>query len=128
MFSTSGTVAALAVLMNWSVEMAPEPLQRTPKRGGAKGAGGGAKPHEETPHGKQFPTPLTSEGFAPLLGSALTNSLKESQNFPGDPLGNSFGGSPEKVSKKPSLRGFAPRYVPPPVSSAQPPPHPSPQC
>ena len=39
--------------------------QRTPK-GGAKKRGGGAKPHEETPHEKQFPTPLTSVRFAPL--------------------------------------------------------------
>ena len=40
-----------------------DPLQRMPKGGGKKE--GGAKPHEETPHGKQFPTPLTSVRFAP---------------------------------------------------------------
>ena len=34
-------------------------------KGGAK-EGGGAKPHEETPHG-QFPTPLTTARFAPPL-------------------------------------------------------------
>ena len=37
---------------------------RERQRGGAKKRGG-AKPHEETPRGKQFPTPLTSARFAP---------------------------------------------------------------
>ena len=41
---------------------------RERQRGGGKKAGrggGGAKPHEETPHRKQFPTPLTSVRSAP---------------------------------------------------------------
>ena len=38
-------------------------VQRTSKGGQKEG---GAKPHEETPHGKQFPTTLTSVCFAPL--------------------------------------------------------------
>ena len=52
----------------------------------AKGGGkkeGGAKPHEETTHGKQFPTPLTSLRFAPpVYGISLSKSLRSAQSFP----------------------------------------------
>ena len=49
------------------------------QRGGAKSGGGGARPHEETPHGKQFPTPLTSVRFAPPHSISLSESLRNSR-------------------------------------------------
>ena len=87
----------------------------------AKRGGGGAKPHEETPHGKQFPTPLTSVRFAPPYSISLSKSLSNAQNFPQlTSSETAFGGSRKMVSDGPSSRGFAFRYVsPPPFSSAQ---------
>ena len=93
-----------------------------PKGGGQK-EGGGAKPHEETPRGKQFPTPLTSVRFAPPPPHpiSLSKSLTNSQNFPQVTSSEGiFGWSRKMVSDGPSSRGFAFRYVlPPPFSSAQ---------
>ena len=40
-------------------------LAENAKGGGGQNSGGGGKPHEETLHGKQFPTPLTSVRVAP---------------------------------------------------------------
>ena len=87
----------------------------------AKGGGkkeGGAKPHEETPHGKQFPTPLTSVRFAPSYGISLSKSLRNPQNFPQVTSSETVFGGPQKiVSDGPSSRGFAFRYVlPPPLA------------
>ena len=91
-----------------------ESVLKVPKRGqfpeNAKGGGkkatggGGAKPHEENPHGKQFPTPLTSVRL----------------HFPQVTSEIIFGGSPKMVSKGPSSRGFAFRYVLPPPRLAVP--------
>ena len=90
---------------------------RERQRGGQK-SGGGAKPHEETPHEKQFPTPLTSVRFAPPYPISLSKSLRNSQNFPQLTSSETiFGGSRKAVSDGPSSRGFAFRYVlPPPLA------------
>ena len=96
-------------------------VQRTPKGGGGGGQkkrGGGAKPHEETPHRKQFPTPLTSVRFAPPppYSISLSKSLRKSQNSPQlTSSETAFGGSRKMVSDGPSSRGFAFRYVLPPL-------------
>ena len=78
--------------------------------------GGGAKPHEETPHGKQCPTPLTLVHFAPSLFSiSLIKSLRNPQNVPQVTSSETvFGGPPKMVSEGPSSRGFAFQYVLPP--------------
>ena len=90
----------------------------------AKGGGkkeGVAKPHEETPHKKQFPTPLTSVRFAPPYGISLSKSLRSAQNFPQlTSSETAFGGSQKIVSDGPSSRGFAFRYVLPPTPLALP--------
>ena len=94
--------------------------QRTPKGGGQNSGGGGAKPHEENPHGKQFPTPphLGTSPPPPPNATSLIKSLTNSQNFPRvTPSKTVFGGSPKMVSDRPSLRGFAPPplFCPPPL-------------
>ena len=81
---------------------------REHKRRG-RGKEWGGQPHEpqETPHGKQFPTPPASVHFPPPHPVSLTKSLRNSQNFP------------QVTPKGPSSRGFALRYVLPPFGSAQ---------
>ena len=95
---------------------ASAPYPENAKGGGKKE--GGAKPHEETPHGKRFPTPLTSVRFAPPFPISLSKPLRNSQNFPQLTSSETiFGGSRKAVSDGPSSRGFAFRYVlPPPLA------------
>ena len=91
-------------------------VTRERQRGGQKR--GGAKPHEETPHRNQFPTPLTSVRFAPPYSISLSKSLRNSRNFPQVTSSETiFGGSRKWASDGPSSRGFAFRYVlPPPLA------------
>ena len=108
----------------WSLEsLASRPTRggggcsRERQRGGKKA--GGAKPHEETPHEKQFATPLTSVRVAPPCPISLSKKFPE---FPSaDLLGNHF----RRVSKSGFRRAilarfcFSVRFAPPRFSSAQ---------
>ena len=93
---------------------------RERQRGGQK-RGGGKTSRGEPPHGKRFPTPLTSVRFAPpppLMPSLLGSPLEISRIFPQLTTSETvFGGSQKIVSDGPSSRGFAFRYVlPPPLA------------
>ena len=88
--------------------------------GGA--AKGGAKPHEETPHGNQLPISLTSVCFAPSPNPiSLIKSLRNLQNFPQVTTSETFRRVSKTVSKGPSSRGFAfenffGTFCPPPLA------------
>ena len=92
--------------------------QRTPKGGEQKsGEGGGQNPTQNSfqtpppPHLATFSLPPL---FPPPIPFLLLSTL-ESQNFPHVPSSETiFGGSAKMVSKGPSSRGFAFRYVLPP--------------
>ena len=93
-------------------------VSRERQRGGGN-SGGGAKPHEETPHGKQFPTPLTSVRFPPSQCHFSYEAPYKLPEIPsGDPLKNSF----RRVSKNGFPRGHPcevlprPAVLPPPLA------------
>ena len=95
----------------WGGSPLHDPRER--QRGGGQKSGGG----KTSPHRKQFPTPLTSVRFAPPPPHpiSLIKSLRNPHNFPQVTSSKTiFGGSPKMVSKGPSSRGFAFRYVLPP--------------
>ena len=90
---------------------------RERRRGGQKSRGGKTS-RGDPPHGKQFPTPLTSVRFAPPYSISLSKSFRNAQNLPQlTSSETAFGGSQKVVSDGPSSRGFAFRYVlPPPLA------------
>ena len=90
----------------------PWVIPENAKGGGKTAGGGGAKPHDEKPHRKQFPTP-------PHLGTLPPPQCHFSYKVPyklpefpsGDPLGNSF----RRVSKNGFRWAILPRFCPPPL-------------
>ena len=79
-------------------------------KGGQKRGGGGGKPHGETPHRKQVPTPLTSVR-SPPFSISLMKSLRNPKHFPQVTTSETIcRGSPNMGSKGPSSRGFVFRY------------------
>ena len=91
-------------------------LQRTPKGGGSPGGGGGQNLTRRPPHGKQFPTPLTSVRFAPPYLLSLIKSFRHPQNFPQVTSSETvFGGSPKWFSRghprEVSLFALPPLYM-----------------
>ena len=74
-------------------------VSRQRYREGQKGGGkGGARPHEETIHGKQSPSPLTSVCLPRPQAISLSNSMRDSRMSPQvTPSETAFGGSPKLV-------------------------------
>ena len=103
---------------NWNACRLPENAQR----GGQEKRG--PKPHEETPHGKPFPTPVTSVRFAPPSPPnpiSLSKSLVNSQNLPQLTTSETaFGGSRKMVSDEPREVLLFGTFCPPPHPLALP--------
>ena len=110
----------LAVQKSLALENPGRWVVRTPK-GCAKKEAGGAKPHEETPHRKQFPTSVRFAPPPPPHSISPSKSLRNAQNFPQLTSPETiFPGSPKNVFQGAILARFcfSVRPAPPPFNYA----------
>ena len=92
-------------------QLGRDPPENAKGGGGKTGGGGGAKPHKETPHGKQFPTPHLGTVPSPHCHCSYKTPYKLPEFLSGHPLKNSV----RRVSKNGIQGAILARFCPHPL-------------